>query len=379
MTHVNASTPKTAQGPGRAVHRLVLKVGTSLVSDARFRLDEASLEIVAANVMASRASGAETVLVTSGAVGAGMGRLGYASRPRDITAKQACAATGQSLLMHAYERVFARHEVTVAQVLITRADIADRHRHQNVRRVMDLLLARGVVPIVNENDAVADDELKFGDNDSLSGLVADLVEADLLVLLTDVNGLYDRGAGNKRIPVVTAVNQDIYALAGGAGTATSTGGMVTKIQTAERMARAGRVTVIASGRDRETVARILAGDDLGTTFLPGGRQLVARKRWIADHLAPRGRVVVDAGAAEALRRKGGSLLPRGVKAVEGSFSPGTAVSVVDEAGAPVGQGLTAYGSRELGRIKGLKSESIKETLGFTRGDEVIHRNDLVVG
>lgn len=363
----------------RAVRRVVLKVGTSLVSDARFRLDAASLEVVAANVLASRAAGAETVLVTSGAVGAGMGRLGYTARPREMTAKQACAAAGQSLLMHAYEKIFARHDVVIAQVLITRADIADRRRHQNVRRVMDHLLARGVVPIVNENDAVADDELKFGDNDSLSGLVADLVEADLLVLLTDVDGLYDREGGNRWIPVVPAVSAAIYALAGGAGSAASTGGMVTKIRTAERMARAGRATVIASGRDRATVEKVLAGDDVGTTFLPAGRKLDARKRWIADHLSPRGRIVVDAGAAEALRRKGGSLLPSGIRAVEGSFGPGTAVAVVDESGAAVGQGLAAYGSREIGRIKGLRSDRIKAVLGYARGDEVIHRNDLVVG
>lgn len=360
------------------VKRVVLKVGTSLVSNDKFLLDEASLEIVAANVIAARARGIEAVLVTSGAVGAGMGVLGRSSRPKQIVESQACAAMGQSLLMHAYQNVFSRHQVAVAQILLTRTDIADRRRHQNVRRVMTWLLANGVLPIVNENDAVADDELKFGDNDSLSGLVADLVDADLLVLLTDVDGMYDRSGGRKRIPIVTSVNAEIYEQAGGASRESSTGGMVTKVRTAERMAHAGRVTVIASGRSQETMKRILAGEDVGTIFLPSGKKLDARKRWIADYLAPCGRIVVDAGAALALRRKGGSLLPAGIHAVEGHFGAGTAVSVVDEAGATVGQGLSAYSSREIGRIKGLRSDRIKSTLGYFRGDEVIHRNDLVV-
>jgi glutamate 5-kinase len=360
------------------VRRIVLKVGTRLVSDERFMLDTRALEVVAANVMAARARGADVVLVTSGAVGAGMGLLGLKTRPAAITEKQACAAAGQSLLMHEYQKAFSKHRVKVAQILITRSDIADRRRHQNVRRVMNHLLAHGVLPIVNENDAVADEELKFGDNDSLSGLVADLVDADGLVLLTDVDGLHDREKTRQRIPVVTSVSQEILAMAGGAGSVSSTGGMITKVRTAERMARAGRVTVIASGRDRDIVKRILDGDDVGTIFLPSGRKLEARKRWIADHLVPRGRIIVDSGAAHALRRKGGSLLPSGIRAVDGHFTAGSAVEVLDESGVVVGQGLAAYGAREIQSIKGLRSDRISGALGFSRGEEVIHRNDLAV-
>ncbi len=364
------------------VERIVVKVGTSLLSDTRLRLDRASLAAVVANVMDARRSGAQAVLVTSGAVGAGMGLLGFERRPSLTVEKQACAAVGQSQLMHEYQRLFAKQQVVTAQVLLTRGDVTDRRGHQNVRRVMDRLLDRGVVPIVNENDVVADDEIdragKFGDNDTLSGLVADLVEADMLVILTDVDGLYEDRAARRRVPVVTAITPEIFALAGGAGSAASTGGMVTKIRTAERMARAGRVTVIASGREEGIMRRILEGEDVGTLFLPAGKRLEARKRWIADHLVARGRIVVDAGCAEALRRRGGSLLPGGIRGVEGTFAPGSAVEIVDEGGTRIGQGLCRYSGREIARIKGERSDRIESRLGHSRGAEVIHRDDLVI-
>lgn len=381
MNRTSRTVNHTARGAKRdlgRIERLVVKVGTRLLSTARHRLDTAALEKIARDVAAGRADGRGVILVTSGAVGAGMGVLGLETRPGAIIDRQACAAVGQSLLMHEYQKAFAAHDIATAQILLTRHDISDRKRHQNIRRVMNRLLEQGILPIVNENDVVADDELKFGDNDTLSGLVADLVAADALVILTDVEGLYESPESRRRIPVVTSVRPELYAIAGGAGSATAVGGMVTKLRAAERMARAGRITIIASGRAANVIGRILAGEDLGTLFLPGGRRLEARKRWIADQLAARGRIVVDAGAVEALRRRGGSLLPSGVKDVEGNFGAGSPVAVVDEAGEFVGQGLAAYGAREIAAIKGRRSDLIRSLLGLCRGEEIIHRNDLVI-
>jgi len=362
------------------VGRLVVKVGSSLLSDKSFQLDKKALGVVVANIMAARERGIETVLVTSGAVAAGMGALGLKKRPGVIIEKQACAAVGQSLLMHEYQRAFSERGVVTAQVLLTRLYMDNRTVHQNVRQVFRRLMDNWVLPIVNENDVVSADELKFGDNDTLSGLVADLVEADMLILLTDVDGLYvSDGCARTRLGVVPSVTPEIYSHVGGAGSVVSTGGMVTKVQTAERMARADRVTVIGYGRDAETVGRILAGEDVGTIFLPSGRKVEARKRWIAYYLRPHGRIVIDLGAVEALRRRGGSLLPSGITAVDGDFSRGAAVAVVAENGEIVGQGLSAYSSADVRRIKRLKSAKIKETLGYSHGDEVIHRDDLVIG
>ncbi len=371
----NDAENRRAFGP---VERMVIKVGTRLLSDASNGLDRIAVDRIAGHVMAGRDRGAAVILVTSGAVGAGMGRLDLKKRPTLMVEKQACAAVGQSLLMHGYELSFQRRKVNTAQILLTRSDISDRKKHQNIRRVMEHLLQKGIVPIVNENDVVSDDELKFGDNDTLSGLVADLIDADFLILLTDVEGLYSREASPRRIPVVPSVHEGIYELAGGAGGETSTGGMVTKLKTAERMSRAGRITVIADGRRPEIIDRILNGEDVGTIFLPSGKKLEARKRWIADHLQPRGRIIVDHGAAEALRKKGGSLLPGGIRQVTGVFTAGSAVEVVDEEEQRVGQGLAAYSNREIQAVMGQRSSKIKAILGYTRGDEVIHRNDLVV-
>jgi glutamate 5-kinase len=374
---VNRTSRTTNRDLGR-IDRLVVKVGTRLLSTSRHLLDTASLEKIARDVSTGRDGGRGVVLVTSGAVGAGMGVLGLATRPSAIVDRQACAAVGQSMLMHEYQKAFAAYDIATAQVLLTRYDISDRRRHQNIRRVMNRLLEQGILPIVNENDVVADDELKFGDNDTLSGLVADLVEAEALVILTDVEGLYESPESRRRIPIVTSVRPELYEIAGGAGSAASVGGMVTKLRTAERMARAGRITIIASGRAENVIGRLLGGEDLGTLFLPGGRRIEARKRWIADQLQARGRILVDAGAAEALRRRGGSLLASGVKGVEGNFVAGSPVAVVDEAGAVIGQGLSAYGAREITLIQGKKSDRIKAILGLFRGEEIIHRNDLVV-
>lgn len=361
------------------VKRLVIKVGTRLLSDSRYRLDKRRLAVVAGHVLEARARGIATVLVTSGAVGAGMGALGKSRRPSAMVEKQACAAVGQSLLMHEYGRIFSKAGVTTAQVLVTRSDMSDRERHQNVRRALDQLLENEILPIVNENDVVATEELHFGDNDMLSGLVADLLGAEMLAILTDVDGLY-YGEGPRRavLSTVSEITPEIVALARGPEKGASVGGMVTKIETAGRMARAGRVTVIANGRDRTAIRRILDGEEFGTVFLPSGRKLAARKRWIADYLRPSGRVVVDWGAANALRKRGSSLLPSGVRSVEGAFERGAAVVIVDEAAETVAHGLAAYSASEIDRIRGLRSGDIAKKLGYSCGEEIVHRDDLVL-
>ncbi|RMH53971.1 MAG: glutamate 5-kinase [Candidatus Hydrogenedentota bacterium] len=361
--------------------RIVLKVGTRLLSDPRHRLDPKALARVVGEAATARKRGIDVLLVSSGAVGAGMGILGLDLPPSALVERQACAAIGQGELMHEYARLFRRRRICVAQILLTRQEMANRRSHQNIRRVLERLLHRGVLPIVNENDVVAADELQLGDNDTLAGLVADMIEADLLVILTDTDGLRMRrdGRWGKRIRVVTVITEEMRRAAGGAESKTGTGGMITKVRVAERMARAGRPTVIANGGTPNILRKVLAGEDVGTWFLPSPRRLVARKRWIADGLVPDGKVVVDAGAAEALLKRGSSLLPKGVVAVEGDFGEGAAVEIVDEAGAVLGQGLSRYDSRALARIRRRDSREIESILGYSRGDEVIHRNDLVIG
>lgn len=359
--------------------RVVIKVGTRLLSDEKFLLDKAAVRRVAKNVIHARDRGAQVVLVTSGAVAAGMGALKLSARPSRMIEKQACAAVGQSLLMHEYEKVFRRAGVQTAQVLLTRQEITSRSTHQTVRKMLNHLLTNGILPVVNENDVVSVDELKIGDNDTLSGLVADLVNAELLVILTDIDGMHTGDSADpRRISVVPTVTEDIRKMAGGAGSAGAVGGMMTKVETAERMARAGRLTAVISGRSNTAVRDLIDGKNMGTIFLPSGTKLASRKRWIADHLAPFGTIRVDPGAANALRKKGGSLLAIGITDVEGEFSRGAPVSVVDVDGSIIGQGLTAYSSSDIDRIKGIRSDQIKRTLGHFFGEEVIHRNDFVI-
>jgi len=358
--------------------RVVIKVGTSLLSDSKMNLDRKSLSSVVENVLVARKMGKSAVLVTSGAVGAGMGKLGLKTRPKTSLEKQICAAVGQSLLMHEYERIFSESEVVTAQVLLTRNDIEDRRKHQNVRKVIEGLLEKNVLPIVNENDVVADDEIKFGDNDTLSGLVAEIIDAESLIILTDVDGLYGSIESKKIIPVVADIDSRLYEIAGGAGGENSVGGMITKLKVAEKMTRAGRITVNASGKRSDAVKKILSGENVGTLFLPSKKRIEARKRWIADQLISRGKIIVDAGAANALKNRGGSLLPKGIKGVSGSFVAGSPVEIVDESDLKIAQGLSAYSSRELGRIKGIRSDKIESVLGYTRGEEAIHRDNLVV-
>src|SRR5947207_2726075 len=335
---------------------------------------------LAAEIAAVR-EGRRVVLVTSGAIATGVARLGLAERPRAIPEKQAAAAVGQSALMWQYEAAFSRHGIPVGQVLLTAEDVSVRARYLNARNTLDALLRFGVLPIVNENDTVAVEEIKVGDNDNLSALVASLIDADLLVLLTDVDGLYtgdpttDRDA--RVIDTVDAVTEDVARLVWNGTGAGAVGGMATKLQAAQKAAAAGVPMIIASGRKQGVLARILKGEPVGTYFAPRADRLGARKRWIAFAVTPQGRLTVDAGALQALTHHGKSLLPSGVVDVEGDFAAGEVVALVGD-GREFARGLVNFDASELRRIRGAKTRDIATRLGYKSFDEVIHRDNLVL-
>jgi len=349
------------------VSRLVVKLGTGILTDDRKQLDPAQLEQLVAQVAALRQAGREVVLVTSGAVGAGMGALGFKARPAQLADKQACAAVGQSRLMAAYEKLFARHQLVVAQVLLTHDDLEHHERYLNARNTLVTLLRHGVVPIVNENDTVSFTEIKVGDNDTLSALVATLLPADLLVILTSVDGVIKNfGTPHARvIPVIKRVDAELEKLAGGTTSDTAVGGMATKIQAAKIVVRSGIPLVIASGRKRQVLAGILAGDEEGTWFVAREGRLRGRKRWIAFFHHPKGALVVDAGAKQALRLAGKSLLPPGVTRCEGEFEAGDVVRICDPDGLEFARGITRFASAAIRARQLPKSE-------------LVHRNDLVL-
>ncbi|EYB68413.1 gamma-glutamyl kinase [Deinococcus phoenicis] len=360
--------------------RVVLKLGTSVLTAGTDRLHRPRLVDLLRGMAAVRSAGHEVVLVTSGAVLAGWEALGFPPRDRTLAEKQLLAAVGQGRLMHLYATVADLYGVPVAQVLLTADDFRDRTRYLNARTTLDGCLARGVLPVINENDAVAVEQIKVGDNDTLSAFVANLTEADLLVILTDAPGLYTADPrsdpGATLIPVVERVTPGIWALAGGAGSHRGTGGMHTKIQAAEIATRAGTPVVIAPGDAENALVRIVGGEALGTRFLAHGSRLEARKRWILAEIAT-GRVVLDEGAARAVRERGGSLLPAGITAVHGSFGRGHTVRLLAPDGQEVARGLTRYRAADLARIAGRHSRDIEGVLGFTYGPEAVHRDDLV--
>ncbi|GGJ63814.1 glutamate 5-kinase [Deinococcus aquiradiocola] len=332
-------------------------------------------------IAALRAQGHEVVLVTSGAVLAGWEALDFPPRERTLAEKQLLAAVGQSALMHTYSLLAELYGVKVAQILLTADDFRDRTRYLNARTTLSACLSRGVLPVINENDAVAVEQIKVGDNDTLSAFVANLVEADLLVILTDAPGLYTADPRTHPdatlIPEVTRITPDIWALAGGAGSHRGTGGMHTKIQAAEIATRAGTPVVIAPGDAREAFVRAVDGEAIGTRFLANGSRLEARKRWILAEIAP-GRVLLDAGAARALRERGGSLLAVGVRGVEGDFERGQTVRLLTPDGTELGRGLTRYRSQDLSRLAGKRSSDTQAVLGYDYGPEVVHRDDLIL-
>ena len=364
------------------VRRLVVKVGTGLITQPKLGPDPDRIAALAGDIAAVR-EGREIVLVSSGAIATGMARLALAERPRTIPEKQAAAAVGQSALMWHYEHAFKRHGLPVGQVLLTAHDISDRARYLNARNTLLALLKFGVLPVVNENDTVAVEEIKVGDNDNLSALVASLIDADLLVVLTDVDGLYTSDPGKNpaatKLDTVETITEEIERLVWDGTGAGSVGGMATKLQAAQKAAAAGVPMVIASGRQHGVLGRILKGEPAGTYFAPKADRLAARKRWIAFAVAPQGRLTVDAGAQQALTQHGKSLLPSGVAKVEGDFAAGEVVALVgDGHGREFARGLVNFDAHELRRIQGAKTREIAERLGYESFDEVVHRDDLVL-
>jgi glutamate 5-kinase len=363
--------------------RLVVKVGTGTLTDASGRFDRPNCARLAAE-LAEAAGGRRVVLVSSGAVALGAERLGLArakGKPWDIPTKQACAAVGQPHLMAAWGEALGTHGREVAQVLLTADDLASRKRYLNARRTLDRLLEEDVIPVVNENDTVAVEEIKVGDNDTLAGLVAGCVEADLVAMLTDVEGLFDRNPaepGAALVHEVPRVTAEIERMAGGAGSERSVGGMATKVKAARRLAAQGVATALLSGRRPGALAALLRGEPVGTVFAPGAERLSSRKGWLAAAARGKGIILVDPGARRALVEQGRSLLPSGVKAVEGQFGQGDPVDIAVERGRAFARGLAGYAADEVRRIAGLKTSEIEGALGYKYLDEVVHRDDLVV-
>lgn len=365
-----------------STRRWVVKIGSALLTRDGAGLDVDILEPWVAQLTARRLAGHDLVLVSSGAVAQGMARMGWRQRPCALHELQAAAAIGQMGLIRAWETCFARRGLHTAQVLLTRDDLSDRERYLNARSTLRTLLSLGVVPVVNENDTVATDELRFGDNDTLAALVANLIEADLLVLLTDQDGLFDadpRAHADARLITETHIDDDrLDAVAGEGGSGLGRGGMVTKVRAARLAARSGCATIIAPGRSANSLAQLGDGEPVGTLLRPVQEPQAARKRWLAGHLRIGGRLVLDAGAARALREQGRSLLAVGVKAVRGQFKRGEVVSCVDEQGREIARGLVNYDVQDTERIKGVPSSAFVDVLGYVNDEELIHRDNLVL-
>ncbi|MBB3231885.1 glutamate 5-kinase [Halomonas stenophila] len=371
--------------PGRealkAMRRVVVKIGSALLTNDGRGLDEAAIGGWVDQIAALHRRGVEVVLVSSGAVAAGMVRLGWQVRPSAVHALQAAAAVGQNGLTECYEGHFARHGLITAQVLLTHDDLSNRKRYLNARSALRTLVDMRVVPVVNENDTVVTDEIRFGDNDTLGALVANLLEADALVILTDQEGLFDADPRHdphaRLIAEGRADDARLAAVAGGGG-ALGRGGMATKVRAARLAARSGAVTVIASGRQSAVLQRLADGERLGTLLTPERAPMAARKRWLAGQLQVRGSLTLDAGAVKVLRGSGSSLLPVGVKALSGDFVRGDMVLCVDEQGQRVAKGLVNYGADEAQRLLGQPSHRIEAILGYMEAPELIHRDNLVV-
>lgn len=363
--------------------RIVVKVGTSLLTTPQGTLNGEQLAFLVTDLAFLKETGRQVLLVSSGAIGAGVGKLGWQGRPRTLPEKQAAAAVGQGLLMQAYEQLFTAQGLVVAQILLTRGDFADRQRYLNARNTLLTLLRYGVVPVINENDTVAVEEIRFGDNDTLAALVATLVEADLVLLLTDTEGLYTGEPGKDPeavlIPVVREIDPVLEQLAGEAGSPLSTGGMKTKLAAAKITMSSGIPLVVAGGRGENALRRLWEGKGKGTLFLPQTPGFQARKCWIAFGSLLQGKLYVDAGAAEAILKTGGSLLPSGIKSLSGDFEAGSVVSVIDPEGQEIARGIVNYSAAEIERIKGKKARDMAAILGQVGFDEVIHRDNLAVG
>jgi glutamate 5-kinase len=365
----------------KSVRRVVLKVGSRVLTAKGRTLSQPVFDRLAKEVAAAKKLGFEMVVVSSGAIASGMSRLGLEEKPKTMPQKQACAAIGQSALMWNYERAFSFYGEKVAQILLTRDDLSHRRRYLNARNTLLTLLEFGVIPVINENDSVVVEEIKFGDNDNLSALVTNLVNADLLVILSDIDGLYDRDPrvhkNARLIPLVPRVTEEMEKKASGTTSVISIGGMVTKLQAARKAALFGVPTVLANGMTEGVLGRILKREEVGTLFTSEINKLTSRKHWIAFTLEPAGKILVDEGAKRAILQKGKSLLPSGVLEAEGKFLQGDPVILADAAGLEFAKGLVNYDSGEIRKIKGLKTSELEGRLGHKCTDEIIHRDDLV--
>lgn len=362
--------------------RWVIKIGSALLTNDGEGLHREAMSGWVKQIAALRKAGKEVVLVSSGSVAEGMTRLGWSERPSEVHKLQAAAAVGQMGLVQAYEDFFQQYDLRAAQVLLVHDDLSNRQRYLNARSTLKTLMGLNVIPIVNENDTVATDEIRFGDNDSLAGLVANLVEADALLILTDQDGMFDsdprKNPNAKFIHEAKAGDEALYAMAGGGAGALGRGGMLTKVKAARLAARSGTSTVIAGGRLEQVIERATSGQDVGTLLYAETKPMTARKQWLAGQMQTRGTFVVDDGAARVLRSSGRSLLPVGVKSVSGEFLRGEVVRCVDVDGVEVARGLTNYSSQEAAKIAGLSSSGLQEVLGYCGEDELIHRDNMVL-
>ncbi|TAN38554.1 MAG: glutamate 5-kinase [Nitrospirae bacterium] len=362
--------------------RIVVKIGSNILADKQEGLNMKRILALASDIVAVKGTGYEIVVVSSGAVAAGMKKLGLTEKPRDIKLKQAAAAIGQSSLMWAYEKSFGEHDTKVAQVLLTRDDLSHRKRYINSKNTLQTLLSYGVVPIVNENDTVVTDEIKFGDNDNLAALVAILIEAEQLIILSDVDGLYKEdprvNAAAELIPLVAEITPAIEKLAGGAGSAVGTGGMYSKVLAARKATSHGICVSIVNGGKKGLLVSLMKGKQQGTVFGPCCQRISHRKGWIAYSSRAMGTLVLDDGAVRALKEMGRSLLPSGVVSVSGEFEPGDPVYCADARGKRIAKGLTNYSSEDVRKISGRQSSEIEVSLGYKYSDEIIHRDNLVI-
>lgn len=364
-----------------ATQTIVIKLGTSTLTGGQNRLSRPHMVDIIRQIAKLHAQKHHIIMVSSGAMAAGRELLHYPDLPNHLPAKQMLCAVGQSYLMEVYSNLFGLYDLHIGQILLTHDDFAHRTRYLNARNTLTTLLDYGIIPIINENDTIAVDEIKVGDNDNLSARIAGLIDADWLLLLTDQEGLYESDPRSnptaRLIPEVKIIDETVWALAGGSGTTLGTGGMLTKIQAAQLATRSGTHTVITHGRTPDVILRLIAGEHMGTHFLPQVSHLEARKRWLLAE-KPQGFLRIDGGACRALQNRGASLLHVGIKAIRGDFERGAVVLIEDENASPIAHGLTNYNSHELHKLQGQQSDAIIETLGYTYGDVAVHRDQLVL-
>lgn len=364
------------------VNRVIIKIGSSVLTDKDGSLSENIFEKLAQEISKIRDKNIEVIVVSSGAIASGMKKLNLTERPTEVSMKQAIAAAGQSTLIWHYERAFSDFNLNVAQILLTLDGLSDRKRFLNARKTLTRLLSMGIIPIVNENDTVAVEEIMLGDNDNLAAHITSLIEADLLIMLTDIDGLYNKdprvNSDAELLSLIEKIGEDVENTAGDTFGRTTIGGMKTKIEAAKKAAAFGVPTIIANGNNGSTLDEIFDGKEVGTLFLPSEQSLSGRKHWIAFTLKSAGEIIIDSGAVNALTSSGKSLLPSGIKGVNGSFGVGESITCIDENGKQIARGLTSYGSGDIKKIMGSKTTEVEGILGYKYSDEVIHRDDLVI-